>query len=165
MVSHRAASYVVEPFMDPELIDQKLPDGESTLKPLPQSEDEWKGLLSSRQYHVLREKGTDRPFGPDYDEFKHQGAGGYVCAACGQELFTSDAKFDSGCGWPSFYEALDKSKVHEHEDKTLGMRRVEVTCARCDSHLGHVFPDDYGTPTGMRYCINATSIEYKPQAG
>ncbi|MER3495605.1 MAG: peptide-methionine (R)-S-oxide reductase [Armatimonadota bacterium] len=131
-------------------------------RPLPQSEEEWRGILTPQQYRVLREKGTDRPFGPDYDEFKHQADGEYRCAACGNLLFTSTAKFDSGCGWPSFYEALNKEAVVEHEDSTLGMRRVEVTCARCASHLGHVFPDGYGTPTGMRYCINATAIQYSP---
>ena len=158
--------------MDPELLnrDENLPTSEADAGltqegkgDLPKTEAEWKGVLTPEQFHVLREKGTERPFGKAYEEFKHQGEGEYVCAACGNELFKSDAKFDSGCGWPSFYQALDPSKVTEHEDNTYGMRRVEVTCARCGSHLGHIFPDGYGTPTGMRYCINAVSIEYIPQ--
>ena len=144
---------------------ENLPATEHRLeaKLMPQSEAEWKGVLTPQQYHVLREKGTERPFGADYEEFKHQGAGEYVCAGCGNELFTSDTKFDSGCGWPSFYAALDKSKVVEHEDTSFGQRRVEVVCGRCGGHLGHVFPDGYGTPTGMRYCINAVSIEFLPK--
>lgn len=153
--------------MDPELLDatENLPaTGDRLVKAeLPKTEAEWKGVLTPQQYHVLREKGTERPFGHDYEEFKHQGSGEYVCAACGNELFTSEAKFDSGCGWPSFYQALDKSKVVEHEDSAFGMRRVEVVCANCGGHLGHIFPDGYGTPTGMRYCINAVSIEFLPK--
>lgn len=154
--------------MDPELLNPSdtLPTGtaDQGKGDLPKTEAEWKGVLTPEQYHVLREKGTERPFGAAYEEFKHQGEGEYVCAACGNELFRSGAKFDSGCGWPSFYQALDPSKVTEHEDTTYGMRRVEVTCAKCGSHLGHIFPDGYGTPTGMRYCINAVSIEYIPQS-
>jgi peptide-methionine (R)-S-oxide reductase len=126
---------------------------------LPQNEEEWKGILTPEQYHVLRQKGTERAFTGEY--WDHKGEGIYRCAGCGLELFTSEAKFDSGCGWPSFYEGIDKEKIEEHEDLTHGMRRVEVTCRRCGGHLGHVFPDGFGTPTGMRYCINSVSIKFE----
>ncbi len=161
--------------MDPELLSEgeALPTAspasevvaaarKTPKEALPKSEDEWRGILTPEQYHVLREKGTERAFGAAYERFKHEGAGEYVCAGCGAELFSSGAKFDSGCGWPSFYEGLDRSKIAEHEDRAFGMRRVEVTCANCGGHLGHVFPDGHGTPTGMRYCINAVSIEFLP---
>ncbi|MEZ0325672.1 MAG: peptide-methionine (R)-S-oxide reductase MsrB [Fimbriimonas sp.] len=124
------------------------------------SEEEWKGVLTPEQYHVLRQKGTERAFTGEY--WNHKGKGVYRCAGCGAELFTSDAKFDSGCGWPSFYEALDPEKVEEHEDVSHGMRRVEVTCRNCGGHLGHIFPDAPQTPTGMRYCINSVSIKFEP---
>jgi methionine-R-sulfoxide reductase len=126
---------------------------------LPTSEEEWKGLLSPEQFYVLRQKGTERAFTGEY--WNHKGEGIYRCAGCSEELFTSNAKFDSGCGWPSFYEGIDKSKIEEHEDLSHGMRRVEVTCRRCGGHLGHVFPDGFGTPTGMRYCINSISIKFE----
>ena len=113
------------------------------------------------EFHVLREKGTERPFTGDY--WNHHEKGTYRCAGCGEELFSSNAKFESGCGWPSFYEGLDRSKVEEHEDDSYGMRRVEVTCRSCGGHLGHVFPDGFGTPTGMRYCINSVSIKFVPE--
>jgi peptide-methionine (R)-S-oxide reductase len=124
---------------------------------IPQTEEEWKGILTPDQFHVLREKGTERAFTGEYWNSKE--AGTYRCAGCGEELFSSEAKFDSGCGWPSFYEGIAKDKIQEHEDLTHGMRRVEVTCKKCGGHLGHVFPDGFGTPTGMRYCINSISIK------
>ena len=122
---------------------------------------EWRAHLSPEEYRVLREKGTERPSTGEYDH--HFEPGDYVCKGCGEVLFTSDAKFDSGCGWPAFYEAADKSKVVEHDDVTFGMRRVEVTCANCGGHLGHVFPDAPQTPTGLRYCINSASLGFKPR--
>ncbi len=121
------------------------------------TEAEWKQELTSEQYHVLREKGTERPFTGKYWNAKDNGT--YVCAACGNELFESGTKFDSGCGWPSFYDAKPGS-VKFHEDNTFGMRRVEVTCAQCGGHLGHIF-DDGPNPTGQRYCINSVSVDLK----
>jgi len=124
---------------------------------------EWRQLLTPEQYHVLREKGTDRPFTNKYDQTFQPGV--YKCAACGLELFASDTKFDSGCGWPAFYAAKAGDRVVLTTDDSLGMHRVEVTCARCGSHLGHIFDDAPQTPTGQRYCINSTSIVFVPAPG
>ena len=124
------------------------------------TEEEWKKELTPEQYHVLREKGTERAFTGEYAHTKDPGT--YKCAACGQELFSADTKYDSGSGWPSFYEPMEKDKVDEHADNAFGMRRVEVTCSNCGSHLGHVFPDG-PRPTGMRYCINSCSLKLDPK--
>jgi len=122
---------------------------------------EWKKELTPEQYRILRQKGTEPAFTGKYWNSKTPGV--YKCAACGEVLFTSTEKFDSHCGWPSFYKALDKSKVEEHVDTTFGMTRTEVVCARCGGHLGHVFDDAPETPTGMRYCINSESIVLDPK--
>jgi peptide-methionine (R)-S-oxide reductase len=124
------------------------------------TEEEWKKLLTPEQYYVLRQKGTERPYTNEYDH--HFEPGVYSCAACGQELFSSDTKFNSGCGWPAFYAAKAGDRVKLTEDRSLGMVRTEVTCARCDSHLGHIFDDAPQTPTGQRYCINSVSLTFTP---
>jgi peptide-methionine (R)-S-oxide reductase len=123
---------------------------------------EWKQQLTPEQYVVLREKGTERPFSGKFEDFYEPGT--YVCAACGNELFKSDTKFDAGCGWPSFYEALDKTKIIEKVDNSHGMSRTEIVCAKCGGHLGHVF-NDGPNPTGLRYCVNSVSLDFKKKPG
>jgi peptide-methionine (R)-S-oxide reductase len=128
------------------------------------SDEEWRAQLDPAEYQVLRQAGTERPFVGEYTDTKTEGV--YACRACGAELFTSDTKFESHCGWPSFYAPLAGDSVEYIEDTSMGMRRVEVRCATCGSHLGHVFEGEgYDTPTDQRYCINSISMTLRPKAG
>ena len=120
-------------------------------KKILKSDSEWETCLTPEEYKILREKGTEMAFTGEF--YNHKEDGTYSCAGCDYELFSSETKFDSGTGWPSFYQALEKDRIIEKEDKTLGMTRVEILCARCESHLGHVFTDG-PNPTGLRYCVN-----------
>ena len=123
------------------------------------TEEEWEKKLSKEEYRVLRQKGTERPFTGKYWKLKEKGT--YRCAGCGVELFSSEAKFESGSGWPSFYEALDKDKIEERLDLSHGMRRIEVLCKNCGGHLGHRFDDGPREKTGCRYCINSVALDFE----
>lgn len=134
----------------------KIP--EEMIQQVQKSEQEWLEELGEERYKILRQCGTEPPFTGKY--YKHKAKGTYACAGCGNELFLSDAKYESGSGWPSFFEALDKSKIKELRDVSYGMIRTEIRCAKCDGHLGHVFSDG-PKPTGLRYCVNSASLEFR----
>jgi len=131
------------------------------LEKVKKSEHEWRNELTPEQYEVVRNKGTEAPFTSELNDVKEPGQ--FVCVACGQPLFNSEHKFDSGTGWPSFDRPMDDEKVETEADNSLFMKRTEVVCSRCDAHLGHVFDDGPAATTGERYCINGCALEFKPE--
>jgi len=141
--------------------NDKTPD--TNVVKVTKTDEEWQKLLTPEQYRVLRQAGTERAFGAAYEEFSKQGAGTYVCGGCGAELFSSKEKFDSHCGWPSFYDPANAKNVISRDDFSHGSVRTEVICAKCDGHLGHVFKGEgFNTPTDLRYCINGVSLKFVP---
>ena len=145
-----------------KILDKKLKEhGMKTKKQkeVNLADEEWQKKLTPEEYHILREKGTERPFTGKYDKFYEQGV--YKCAGCDTELFISAAKYNSECGWPAFYESLP-GKINESSDNSFGMTRVEITCEKCGGHLGHVF-NDGPQPTGLRYCVNSASLDFDPE--
>ncbi len=144
---------------DPTILTQTKSQEGTTV--VTKSEDQWKKQLTDEQYYITRQKGTERAFTGKY--WNNHEKGKYTCVCCGAELFSSDTKYESGSGWPSFYRPEDPNAVAEHSDNTLGMRRVEIACSKCGAHLGHVF-DDGPQPTGLRYCVNSASLDFKKSA-
>jgi peptide-methionine (R)-S-oxide reductase len=141
----------------------EIKSSESTAPKVIKTDEEWRKQLTPEQYRVLRQAGTERAFGATYEEFKKQGEGKYVCGGCGAELFSSKEKFDSHCGWPSFYDPANATNVISRDDISHGMVRTEVMCARCGGHLGHVFKGEgFNTPKDQRYCINGVSLKFVP---
>jgi peptide-methionine (R)-S-oxide reductase len=138
----------------------KNPTEQTMADKITKTEEEWKQQLSPEQFHVARKAGTEPAFTGKYWDTKEKGT--YNCVCCGAPLFESDTKFNSGTGWPSFYKPVDPAAVAEHTDSTYGMVRTEARCAKCDAHLGHVFPDG-PKPTGLRYCMNSASLDLKPE--
>lgn len=133
----------------------------SSNKKIEKSDEQWREQLTPEQYYVCREKGTERPFSGEFCH--HAQDGTYTCVCCGAVLFESDTKFDAGCGWPSFWAAAVPGAINEHMDTSHGMVRTEITCAQCDAHLGHVFPDG-PEPSGLRYCVNSVSLGFEEKS-
>eukprot|EP01102_Stenamoeba_stenopodia_P003098 TRINITY_DN13020_c0_g1_i1.p1 TRINITY_DN13020_c0_g1~~TRINITY_DN13020_c0_g1_i1.p1 ORF type:complete len:135 (+),score=34.67 TRINITY_DN13020_c0_g1_i1:270-674(+) len=130
--------------------------------PIQKSDEEWRAVLTPQQFKILREKGTERPGTGEYNHFSEKGV--FNCAACNAPLYTSDTKFDSGCGWPAFFDGIPGA-ITTHEDNTYGMRRIEIMCAKCGGHLGHVFKGEgYKTPTDERHCVNSVSLRFTPKS-
>ena len=139
-------------------LEKKEPDMETEKFEVTMSDEEWKEKLTGEEFYVLRQKGTERAFTGEY--WNHKGEGTYVCAGCKNALFSSETKYDSGSGWPSFWQPINKDQIATEQDTTFGMVRTEVVCGRCGSHLGHVFKDG-PRPTGLRYCINSVSLDFE----
>jgi peptide-methionine (R)-S-oxide reductase len=129
------------------------------MEKITKTEQEWREQLTDQQYYVLRQAGTERPFTGEFVDTEEDGT--YTCAACGNALFSSDTKFHSGSGWPSFWDVISQGKIELHDDSSHGMRRTEIRCAQCDGHLGHVFEDGPRDKTGLRYCINSAALEFE----
>ena len=163
-----AESTQQDPATLPAARSEALPDdaeantSHDPIEKVAKTDAEWRAQLSDEEYRILREKGTERAFTGEYWDTKAKGV--YCCRACGLELFESDTKFESGCGWPSFFAPLEGARLTETRDTSHGMIRTEITCSRCGSHMGHVF-DDGPPPTGLRYCINSASVKLEPAEG
>lgn len=156
-VSLLGANPAKGPMKESDTVPEKLNATESL------ESNDWMEKLTPEQYRILRQAGTERPNGAVYQQFKKQGSGTYYCAGCGEKLFSSEHKFDSRCGWPSFWDPATTDSIETRVDESLGMRRVEVVCANCEGHLGHVFEGEgFDTPTDQRYCINGTVLEFVP---
>lgn len=130
------------------------------MKKIIKTDKQWREQLTDQQYRVLRQSGTERPFTGEHLDTEADGT--YVCAGCGNELFSSNTKFHSGSGWPSFWDVVNEGNIELHEDNSLGMKRIEIVCARCNGHLGHLFNDGPRDKTGFRYCVNSASLDFKP---